>query len=89
MLDQLIKAHFPKAEPVKVVKYSVDKAIAMREVAHLYDEWISIGKIKESFDGFEKKKSPGPDGIKPVVFGCLTEEVIVASLIRRVLTRFG
>ena len=40
----------------------------MGEIGLKYKDWIDVHKIKEALAGFEKKKSPGPDGVKPLVF---------------------
>ena len=36
-----------------------------------------MDKIKEALGGFEKKKSPGPDGIKPIIFEHLPEKTLL------------
>ena len=50
--------------------------LAVAEISEKYKDWIDPVKIKDSLAGFEKKKSPGPDGIKPLVFDKLTDTFI-------------
>ena len=39
-------------------------------------DWISNDLIKLAMQGFQAKKSPGPDGLKPIVFQYLPEKYI-------------
>ena len=41
-----------------------------------YEEWINYDLVKRALGGFEDKKSPGPDGIKPVVFKYFNRSVL-------------
>ena len=38
--------------------------------------WINNDKIKHAFKGFENKKSPGPDGLKPIILKHLPDNII-------------
>ena len=73
-LEALLKTHFKECTPIKHTKYNSSGNINLREIASKYEDWISLEKIKEALEGFEKKKSPGPDGIKPLVFEHLPEK---------------
>ena len=34
----------------------------------LYNDWINKDRVSKALTGFKAKKSPGPDGIKPIIF---------------------
>ena len=48
------------------------------ELKGKYKDWIDTTKIKHALEGFEKKKSPGPDGLKPLIFEHLPNKFIEA-----------
>ena len=48
----------------------------MSEVKCKYTTWINCILIQSALGGFDKKKSPGPDELKPVVFGHLPQRYI-------------
>ena len=33
-----------------------------------YNDWINKDRVSKALTGFKAKKSPGPDGIKPIIF---------------------
>ena len=78
-INLLAKTHFPAATNVKHVTYNNRRNLAVAEISEKYKDWIDPVKIKDSLAGFEKKKSPGPDGIKPLVFDKLTDTFIAVS----------
>ena len=41
--------------------------IQIKKVHDWRPDWITISKLQLAFKGFHSKKSPGPDGIRPVV----------------------
>ena len=45
-------------------------------IENKYSDWISVDLIKLALDGFEVKKSPGPDEIKPILFQYLSDNVL-------------
>ena len=67
-IDLLTGTHFPAATDIKHVTYNNRRNLAVQEINEKYKDWIDIQKIKTALEGFEKKKSPGPDGLKPLVF---------------------
>ena len=49
----------------------------IEEIEDNYDDWINMPKVRKALDGFEKKKSPGTDGIKPVLFEHLDVDTVM------------
>ena len=50
--------------------------ITKAELETKYNDWISEEKIVAAFKGFESKKLPGPDGIKPITLKNLPQSII-------------
>ena len=40
------------------------------------EDWINSNLIKEAMEVFQAKKSPGPDGLKPIIFEHFPDNVI-------------
>ena len=74
----LTQTHFPAATDARHVSYNNRRNCLTLALEDKYTDWITSYKIKQALGGFEKKKSPGPDGIKPLVFEHLPEEFINA-----------
>ena len=72
-IELLSNTHFPQAINTKHVTYNNRRNCDTKDLNNKYCSWIDIPKIKRSLGGFEKKKSPGPDGLKPLVFEHLPE----------------
>ena len=75
-IDLLTKTHFPAATDLKHVTYNNRRNLPVSDISEKYKDWIDATKIKSALSGFEKKKSPGPDGIKPLVFEKLPEKFL-------------
>ena len=75
-IDLLTETHFPAATDTKHVTYNNRRNLSVEEIQCKYKDWIDKQKIKSALAGFEKKKSPGPDGIKPLIFEHLPDELI-------------
>ena len=73
--DFLLNQHFPSATAPSNVRYT-HKAIESAVLANRYEEWLSKDKIISALDEFESKKSPGPDGLKPIIFKYVSDNVI-------------
>ena len=65
-LTYLIKTHFPAAKTLMGKKFDSKKNILINELETKYTEWINTTLVIEALRGFDNKKSPGPDGLKPV-----------------------
>ena len=75
-IELLTQTHFPAATDTKHVTYNNRRNLAVADIQTKYGDWIDIHKIRKALDGFEKKKSPGPDGVRPLVFEHLPEEFL-------------
>ena len=75
-MDLLTETHFPAATEQTRVTYNNRRNCSIAELKDKYTDWISTTLIRKALDGFEKKKSPGPDGIKPLIFEHLPAEFI-------------
>ena len=71
-LNLLFQTHFPASTPLKSVSYqanTLSRFLSSSAYIHQkYIDWINIDRLNKAFKKFNKKKSPGPDGIKPIVF---------------------
>ena len=77
-IDVLTSTHFPAATQPVHVTYNNRRNCSAEMLNDKYTDWINPGLIRKALDGFEKKKSPGPDGIKPLIFEHLPPEFIQA-----------
>ena len=64
-LEELAQKHYPTHTGKKKTIYP-DVSITKQELLTRYNDWINEEKITAAFKGFESKKSPGPDGLKPI-----------------------
>ena len=67
--------HFPSATPVKPTVYS-NKKVTRAEITNYKPDWITPEKVKKALLGFQSKKSPGTDGLKPIVFKHIPDDII-------------
>ena len=69
-LNLLFQTHFPASTPLKTVDYRTTEhpTSSSDMINQRFDSWINLDLLNKAFKKFNKKKSPGPDGIKPVVF---------------------
>jgi hypothetical protein len=65
-LKELIRTHFPASSKTKKVEYNKEKKVRKEELKTLFP-WINSNLIRIAFEGFKSKKSPGPDGLRPMV----------------------
>ena len=66
-LMHLMETHFNQASELKDTQYDESISITRQEIADWKPDWISIGKVNLAIHQFLNKKSPGPDGLKPIV----------------------
>ena len=71
-LEYLLKSHFPSIKSIKETDYTEYKLQSCN--SGYKPEWITVEKLKTVFNIFKSKKSPGPDGLKPLVLKNLTED---------------
>ena len=71
-LDTLFRTHFPASTPLRQVSYKTARFADIQsrsaDIKEKYNDWINLFYLNKAMKKFNKKKSPGPDGIKPVVF---------------------
>ena len=77
-IDLLSKTHFPAATAPAHVTYNNRRNAPTLNIRGKYNKWINIDLIRQALAGFEKKKSPGPDDIKPIIFEHLPTEFLDA-----------
>ena len=65
-ITELVGTHFPYSEPIKHVKYSSINSTPTSVIKSQFSDWIDADKTKLAMADFEKKKSPGPDNLKPI-----------------------
>ena len=80
-LDLLFRTHFPASTPLREPQPPLDEgrappATPSTFIDQKYGHWINEGLLFKAMEKFNKKKSPGPDGIKPVVFDHLPDNFI-------------
>ena len=75
-LMHLVGTHFPAHLQLKGVKFTALNSVPLTELKGQFKDWINLDLIRLALNGFEKKKSPGPDGLKPVVFDHLPAEYL-------------
>ena len=80
-IELLTDTHFPAATEKKHVTYNNRRNCSIMQLEDKYNDWINLNLIKQSLAGFEKKKSPGPDGIKPLVFEHLPQAFLNTLII--------
>ena len=66
-LDFLLESHFPSLTEIKETTYT-DIAITATDLKNPKVNFINTIASEVVFDSFKSKKSPGPDGLKPIVF---------------------
>ena len=74
-IDHLINAHFPMNKKPISTRYKHIK-VPSYEIEGRFVSWINDDVVQEALLKFEHKKSPGPDGIKPVIFQFLPKNII-------------
>ena len=67
-IELLTKTHFPAATSNRKVLYYNWRNALTKTISDKYKKWITPSLIRDPLVGFEKKESPGPDNIKPLVF---------------------
>ena len=75
-LQALVRTHFPKAVPVPHITYSAASNADMNMILDSLDDWISPSVVIKALRKFDAKKSPGPDGFRPVIFKHFPPNVI-------------
>ena len=66
-LQHLMSVHFPHATAPQETTYDNITTISKQDIIDWKPDWITQGKIELAIHQFLNKKSPGPDGLKPIV----------------------
>ena len=74
-LQKLASKHYPTHTGKKETAYP-EVTISKADLETKYNDWINEERIIAVFKGIESKKSPGPDGIKPIVLKYLPISMI-------------
>ena len=74
--DVIINTHFPQHSPCKQTRYNNGIKLPYTNIHPLFTTWLSNDKISLALNSFKDKKSPGPDGMKPIVFKHFPDNVI-------------
>ena len=72
-LQHLAETHFTSAKPLKKTVYDEAISKSKDEIHSWNPKWVNLALIKIALKQFHNKKSPGPDGIKPIVLKYLTD----------------
>ena len=65
--NELMNSHYPSHTHAKGTQYT-NKSTSLNALASQHNEWINTGRVSKALCSFQAKKSPGPDGIKPIIF---------------------
>ena len=74
-LAALYQTHFPASTPLKQTSYTKDRGFT-KYIQQNNDHWINDDLVVKAMAMFHKKKSPGPDGLKPMIFEHLPANII-------------
>ena len=78
-LDLLFRTHFPASTPLRNVDYQAERLTHPSHLSSLIQQkfchWINEDLLSKAMQKFNKKKSPGPDGMKPIIFDHLPANV--------------
>ena len=64
--DLLFQTHFPQSTPTHLPHYDHDSTDTSH-IMELFMDIVNVPMIRESMSHFQAKKTPGPDGFKPVL----------------------
>jgi hypothetical protein len=70
-LQTLLREHFPGSREVSEPPLPKDSHMEV-----VINPWITADRIREAISGFGPNKTPGPDGIKPLVLQHLLEQAL-------------
>ena len=75
-LQHLLDTHCPTATPIKSTQYDKYKSIFKARVAAWTPSWLTLDKLLLAIKQFQNKKSPGPDGLRPIALKHLPTKCI-------------
>ena len=76
--EHLLMAHFPSATDIKPIRHKYENKLLATEIMLSCSDWISPSLVMQSLCKFKSKKSPGPDGLRPMVLPHLSNNAVDA-----------
>jgi len=73
-LNHLVETHFPNATEIQDTQYNEDTT-TLRFLLEWNPSWITYERMEKALAGFHNKKSPGTDGLKPIVLKHLPNNI--------------
>ena len=80
-LQHLIDTHSPTATPIKPTIYDIYKSVTKVRVAAWLPPWFTSDKLLIALKQFQNKKSPGPDGLRPISLKNLPQKCLKLLLL--------
>ena len=80
-VDHLLKSHYPGLTPLKPTLSNRNKTVHTEQLQQNYNDWINMDRLKLVLKNFKAKKSPGPDGLKPIVLTQLPPNILKTLLV--------
>ena len=71
-----MSTHFPTYTEIKNTEYKETITTSSSDLNLLYSSWLSSDKIKLALNSFKDKKTPGPGGMKPMIFKHFPDNII-------------
>ena len=65
-LNFLLQTHCPTATPIKNTVYDQYKSVPKARILSWNPPWLTKDKLSLALKQFHNKKSPGPDGLRPI-----------------------
>ena len=75
-LQHLLDTHCPTATPIQPTQYNKYKSIPKARVTAWTPSWLTTDKLLLAIKQFQNKKSPGPDGLRPIALKHLPSKCI-------------
>ena len=69
--------HYPQNTESKPTVFQNQLKIELSDLQYLYETWLSTDKIRLALNSFKDKKTPGPDGMKPIVFKHFSNNILL------------
>jgi len=73
-INYLIKTHFPEATDLKATQYN-ELTVDYEWLLNWDPDWITYERMENALLCFKSKKSPGTDGLKPIVLKHLPHNI--------------
>ena len=72
----IMNSQFPQNIEPKLTSYQNHITIFRKDLHYFFKTWLSLDKIKLALNSFKDKKTPGPDGMKPIIFKHFPESIL-------------